>query len=161
MRTFLKRHNGFTILELLVVISTIGFIAITISHFISVQKRSNDRITEVSNNLLQGQKVINRIAEELRFGKNYNIPDLQTITYEDNSSGIALNCSISFSGGDITLTRGADTQIINTRHYAINNLQFSFVPDNTTDSDKMGRTISIVLTLKNGATYQTTVFGLN
>lgn len=161
MKTLVNKYNGFTIIELLITISTIGFIAFTISHFLSVQERSHNRITRTSNNLLQGQKVINRIAEELKFGRNYNIPNPQSITYEDNSNGVTTNCSIYFIGGNIFLTRGMTTQTISTRHSIIDDLQFILVPDNTVDNNKQNRTIRIVLTLNNGATYQTTVFGRN
>jgi prepilin-type N-terminal cleavage/methylation domain-containing protein len=150
----LNNKNGFTLIEILIVvtISVLLFIAVISSR--QLAQRSYQ--TSISNTeaIRQARKALNTITEELKFSSN------MTIT----SSGIT-SYQIPFQAATRAITLGADNrlyqQIGNNPSTALTNIPLQLFSASYNASDTKRRTIELYVRFPNSVEMQTSVRQLN
>lgn len=162
MRLFrlFRCKNGFTFIEILIVLFITSIIAITMIPILNMSSNSNQYDVTTVEDLQQARRAIKRITDEINYANLNNPivintnPSGNSLLNYNNSNGNA--CNIFLNGGTIFFQQSSLAPVAITTQNTVRALQFQF---NNSATDN--RSIIITITLRNNKTVTSTARQLN
>lgn len=153
-------ENGFTFIEILIVLFITSIIAITMIPILDISSNSNQYDVTTVEDLQQARRALKRITNEINYANLNNPIAINTnplgnpVLVYNNSNGNA--CNIFLNGGTIFFQQSPLAPVAITTQNTVQSLQFQF---NNSATDN--RSITITITLRNNKTVMSTARQLN